>query len=107
MDVIPGAAEWAREQFGRAELGDPRRTRRLADCAGLIAAHPEKSFPQVFDWDQLRAFYNLCGRDEAPLQSLQRPHGERTRAAMACQPLVLIAHDTTELDFSSHHALRD
>jgi hypothetical protein len=106
VDIIPGTVEWAQEQFGEAELGDPRRTSRLVESAGLIAAHPEKSLPQVFDWNQLRAFYNLCGRDEATLQSVQTPHWERTRRAMAAEPLVLIVHDTTELDFTSHKALR-
>lgn len=106
MDIIPGTVEWAQEQFGEAQLGDPRRANRLVVSASLIAAHPEKSFPQVFDWNQLRAFYNLCGRDEATLQSLQQPHWERTRAAMARLPLVLIVHDTSELDFTSHNALR-
>jgi len=106
MDSIPDTTEWAHTQFADAQLDDPRRTRRLVDCAALIAAHPEKSFPQVFDWNQLRAFYNLCGRDEVTLQRIQQPHWERTRRAMAELPVVLLVHDTTELDFTSHHALR-
>ncbi len=106
MDRIPDTDEWARTHFGGADLGDPRRSRRLVESAARIAEHPEKSFPQVFDWNELRAFYNLCGRDEAALASLQRPHWTLTREAMAREPLVLIVHDTTELDFTSHHALR-
>jgi hypothetical protein len=33
------------------------------------------------------------------------PHWEQTRQAMRQQPLVLILHDTTELDYTSHRAL--
>ena len=44
---------------------------------------------------------------EVTLQRIQRPHWEHTRRAMTRAPLVLIVHDTTELDFSSHHALHD
>jgi Transposase DNA-binding/Transposase Tn5 dimerisation domain len=106
MDVIPDARDWAEHHFGAAELGDPRRARRLVDCAARIAGHPEKSFPQVFDWGQLRAFYNLCHQPKATLEAVQRPHWELTRRAMGQLPLVLIVHDTTELDFSSHPALR-
>ena len=106
MDRIPDTGEWARTHFGGADLGDPRRSRRLLESAARIAEHPQKSFPQVFDWNELRAFYNLCGRDEATIQALERPHWELTREAMAKEPLVLIVHDTTELDFTSHHALR-
>jgi hypothetical protein len=106
MDVLPDARQWAERHFGAAELGDPRRTRRLVESAARIAGHPEKSFPQVFDWDQLRAFYNLCHQRTATLEAVQRPHWEMTRRAMGQLPLVLIVHDTTELDFSSHKALR-
>jgi hypothetical protein len=97
--------EWAKHHFGTAQLGSARRTRRLVQSAAKIAAHPEKSFPQIFDWNELRAFYGLCNRPEAHLQSIMKPHWENTRAAMAKEPLVLILHDTTELDFSSHHKL--
>lgn len=105
MDRTPDTREWAREHFGAAELGDSRRTSRLVESAALIAAQPEKSFPCVFDWNQLRGFYNLCNNDQATHQAIQRPHWEATRRAMANEPLVLIVHDTTELDFTSHHAL--
>lgn len=97
--------EWAELNFGTAQLGSQRRTRRLVESAARIAAHPEKSFPQVFDWNGLRGFYRLCNRPEATLSSLMRPHWMQTRAAMAKEPLVLIVHDTTELDFSSHPQL--
>jgi hypothetical protein len=97
--------QWAQLNFGTARLGSQRRTRRLVESAARIAAHPEKSFPQIFDWNDLRGFYRLCNRPEATLPSIMGPHWEQTRAAMAKEPLVLIVHDTTELDFSSHHKL--
>ena len=55
---------WAEQQVGSADLGDPRRTRRLVQSAARIAAHPEKMFNQIFDWDDLRAFYRLCNGDQ-------------------------------------------
>lgn len=98
--------EWAKRSFGSSKLGDSRRTRRLVSSAAKIAAHPEKSFTQIFDWNELRAFYNLCDQKEATLPAVQGPHWQQTRQAMAKQKLVLILHDTTELDFSSHQALK-
>jgi hypothetical protein len=106
MDFIAEAGEWAQVNFGEADLGDPRRTRRLITSAALIAGHPELSFPQIFDWNLLRGFYRLCDSIDASIDSLQRPHRELTRQAMARLPLVLIHHDTTTLDFSSHPALQ-
>jgi hypothetical protein len=32
----------------------------LVHSAAKIAAHPEKPFPQVLDWNELRGFYRLC-----------------------------------------------
>jgi hypothetical protein len=97
---------WAVENFGAADLKHRRRTRRLVQSAAAIAARPEQAFNQVFDWNELRAFYNLCDQEAATLPAIQGPHWQRTRQAMGRHPLVLILHDTTELDFSDHPALQ-
>lgn len=98
---------WAEQNFATVDLGDRRRTRRLVRSAAQIAAHPEKPFNQVFDWNDLRAFYNLCHQETATLPTLQESHWQQTRQAMAQHPLVLIVHDTTDLDFTDHAALQD
>src|SRR6187200_1758699 len=59
------ARAWAERNFSEAQLGDPRRTRRLVSSAARIALQPEKSFTQCFDWNELRAFYRLCNQKEA------------------------------------------
>jgi Transposase DNA-binding/Transposase Tn5 dimerisation domain len=105
MDVLPDAAQWAEQHFGTADLGNRRRTRRLVASAARIAAHPEKPFTQVFDWNGLRGFYGLCHRPEATLAAVMSPHWEQTRQAMRREPLVLTVHDTTELDYSARHRL--
>lgn len=94
------------KNFGAVELGDRRRTERLIGSAAQIAAHPEQPFNQVFDWNDLRGFYRLCHQERATLPALQEPHWRLTRQAMASQPLVLILHDTTEVDFTDHPALQ-
>jgi Transposase DNA-binding/Transposase Tn5 dimerisation domain len=105
MDVIADVLEWAERTFATVELGDQRRTRRLVAAAAKIAAQPEKAFTQVFDWNELRGFYRVCHQSTATLTALQQPHWQQTRQAMGQQPLVLVLHDTTELDFSSHRQL--
>ena len=98
---------WAEQNFASVDLRHRRRTRRLVYSAAQIAAHPEKPFNQVFDWNDLRAFYNLCHQETATLPTLQGPHWQQTRQAMGQHPLVLILHDTTDLDFTDHAALQD
>jgi hypothetical protein len=105
VEYIAESGEWARVNFGGADLGDLRRTRCLIASAALIAAHPQKSFPQILDWNQLRGFYRLCDRNDDATDAIQQPHRDLTRLAMARLGLILIHHDTSTLDFSSHRAL--
>jgi hypothetical protein len=106
MDCLGDTRAWAERNFSEAKLGDPRRTLRLVHSAARIASHPEKSFTQCFDWNELRGFYRLCHQEEVTLRSVSEPHWRQTRQAMAEQDLVLILHDTTQLDFTSHQALK-
>ena len=44
-------ARWAEQEFGRAELGDERRTRRLQQLGTAMAEHASSSLPEVCeDW---------------------------------------------------------
>lgn len=106
MDIGTDTHAWAEHHFADAALGDRRRNRRLVQAAADIAAHPEKPFTQVFDWNDLRGFYRLCDEEDVSHSALVQPHCQRTRQAIAGQPLVLILHDTTALDFTSHKALQ-
>lgn len=96
-----------KNNFAQVDLGDHRRTQRLIRSAAQIAAHPEKPFTQIFDWPQLKGFYRLCNQEAATLKAIQTPHWNQTRQVMGQHPVVLILHDTTELDFTSHPALDD
>jgi hypothetical protein len=100
--------EWAEQNFAGARLRDKRRSRRLVASAGKIAGHPEKTFPQIFrDWNGLRGFYTLCDQEEVTYEAVLDPHWQLTRRAMGEHKVVLIVHDTTELDFSGHKKLED
>src|SRR5260370_30986910 len=67
-----------------------------------IAAHPQSAFTQIFDWNELRGFYRVCAQKQATLPAVMQPHWQQTRQALEQQPLALIVHDTTELDFTTH-----
>jgi hypothetical protein len=106
LNILAEPEAWAEQQFGQVSLGHQQRTRRLVQSAAHIARHPQRSFPQIFDWNGLRGFYRVCHRKEATLTALQQPHWDLTRQAMRQQKLVLILHDTTQLDYTSHAALQ-
>ncbi len=106
-DPFPAPRPWAEANFAAAGLGDRRRTRRLIDTAERLAQQPQGSLPAHFAWNPLRAVYRLCNRPEVTHPAVTAPHFDRTRTQMeqASAP-VLILHDTTELNFTSHGALK-
>src|SRR3954452_18679913 len=105
-DSFPTPRAWAEANFQAARLGDTRRTRRLIASAERLAQQPEGSLPEHFAWNPLRAVYRLCNRPEVTHPAVTATHLDLTRTAMeqASDP-VLILHDTTELNFTTHGAL--
>src|SRR3954471_22210031 len=102
---FPDARTWAEANFAAADLGDKRRTRRLVDTAARLAQQPEGSLPAHFSWNPLRAVYRLCNRPEATHDAVTAAHFAGTRTLMEqAGTTVLILHDTTELNFTSHPA---
>ena len=109
MTTLPflNARTWAEVNFAAAELGDKRRTDRLVDTAAGLAHRPEGSLPAHFAWNPLRAVYRLCNRPEVTQDAVTATHFARTRALMEqADSAVLVLHDTTELNFTSHYALQ-
>src|SRR5262245_35480317 len=103
--LFPDAASWAEENFGGVDLGLDSRRDRLVYSAARLAASPGASLPAVFRANDLRCFYSLLHRKEATHQALLAGHTARTKQAMTTPDVILVIHDTTELDFTSHKAL--
>jgi hypothetical protein len=97
---------WARANFSGVDLGRPDRTRRLVYSAARIAEAPGASFPAVFALNDLRCFYNLMHRKEATHHAVLAAHFALTKASMRPGDVVLAVHDTTDVDFTHHEALR-
>jgi hypothetical protein len=103
---FPEPRAWAETNFAPAELGDKRRTRRLVETAAQLAHQPEGSLPEHFSWNPLRAVYRLCHRPEVTHCSVTATHFRLTRSQMVqAHTTILILHDTSELNFTSHYAL--
>jgi hypothetical protein len=92
---------WAQETFGAAELGDPRRSRRLLRVAASMAADPPGSLPRELggNWAALKAAYGLGRADGVTHEAISRPVWQPTRQQVEQEPAVLlIVHDDTEVD---------
>ena len=101
------AERWAQAHFGGVDLGRPDRTDRLVFSAARLVGCPGASFPATFSRNDLRCFYSLMHRKEATHHALLAGHTALTKQAMNTADTILVVHDTTELDFTSHKALHD
>ena len=95
--------------FGNANLGDARRTRRLVKTADLMCRRPGGSLPQKLNNPKdLRAFYRLMRCDEVTHEAILVAHREATQHKIdETRGPVLILHDATELDYTTHVSLKD
>lgn len=102
---------WASNEFGTAELGDLRLTRRLVSIAQAKGATPGASFLETVKGHPaaIAGYYRFLDRpDETPMDmdAILAPHRERTLRRMGALPEVLCVHDSTELNFSTLLACR-
>jgi hypothetical protein len=105
--MLDEAYHWAETQFGAADLGDARRTDRLVSTMAAIARAPDESLPrQLGSVAGAKATYRLFDCGAVTREAVMDPHLAQCRAAAARHPVVLMVHDDTTLDFSTHRRLK-
>lgn len=92
--------DFAEREFGGAELGDARLTSRLVRMGAAALARPTASLPAMMGSDaELEATYRLLNHPRLEPEQVLAPHVRRTVERCGARPLVVIAHDTTDLMF--------
>jgi hypothetical protein len=97
---------WAAEEFGTAELGDARLTKRLVKVATDLAEKPTASLPGACSsWGEALAAYRFFDQASEKKQGLGwedllTPHMDGTLGRMRQHKVVLCLQDSTELDFN-------
>jgi hypothetical protein len=99
-------ASWAEQEFGRVDFPDARLRPRLIQLAEAFGAHPTATLATALNGapHQVKAAYRFLHNPQVDLQTLLHPHYEATAARIAAQPLVLVAQDTTSLNYDAHAA---
>lgn len=106
--VFDNVESFGLRNFGHCYLGDPRRTRRLVKAADRILAHPALSLPNKFASPKdYRALLRLANSKELTHQKILRSHAQavRLRLEEVDSDVILLAEDTTELDYSGQDTL--
>ena len=98
--------------FGKVNLGDKRRTKRLVKSVDAMCRHPGGTLPDKLNQPpDLRGFYRLMNRPETTHEVVFRAHADQTCAQIsALGPAgidVLRLHDATELDYTTKKALSE
>jgi hypothetical protein len=98
-------AGWSVRQFHDVDLGDARLNRRLLALAETLGAHPTAPINQANDdWYATKAAYGFFANPKALPAELLAPHQERTLQRLQAHKLVLLAQDTTFLNYTHHPA---
>ncbi len=96
---------WAWDELGRADLGDGRRTRRLVRLTADLAARPGERIPDALvGWAELKAAHRFFDNADIDPDAILAAHRDATVRRCAPLPRVLIVHDTSALDLSTHRA---
>ena len=98
--------------FKSTELGDARRTARLAKLFDVMVRHPGGTLPdKLSEPRDLRAFYRIVDAEEVTHATVMSGHYAATqqaiREAIGEQATVLVIHDATELDYTKIRALQN
>jgi len=108
FDNLLPSEQWARTQFGVAQLGDKRRNERLVKIAQKLVNAPTGILPGAFPlWADLKAAYRFFDGGGATFENIIQPHLEHTREACRQPGEYLIIEDNTDLDYSAHWRTED
>lgn len=89
------------EEFYGAPLGNRLRSRRLERIVETVCLAPSKSFPALFDTSaELEGFYRFISGEGYDGADILEPHIQRSCERACTEGTVLVAHDTTEFQFS-------
>ena len=96
----PNTKEWAQIIFGQANLGDPRRTKRLVQLTSDMAANSSRSIPEACETNgKVEAAYRFIRNDNISPDEIANAGFKQTSEIIPQIPLVLAIQDTTGLTY--------
>jgi hypothetical protein len=106
----PGTAHrFAQDNFGTVQLGHRARNQALLRLAEGLCRHPGGTLPNKLACPaDYQSMCRLVNRPEVTHARVLAPHFQRTHQRMLATPgVVLVLHDTTELDYSGLDSITD
>ncbi len=108
LDLTEGldAQQWAEQEFGGAQLGDIRLSRRLVASANTKAKAPSRAFCGAAKGDQaaMKGYYRMIEQPDTSavtMSNILAPHRQQTARRMMAQKTVLCLQDGSELNYTN------
>jgi hypothetical protein len=97
-------ATWVQKEFGGADLGAPRLTKRLIKISAKFAGHPGASIPLACETpDRLKAAYRFFDNDHVNELEILEPHRQANKTRMAPQAVVLAVWERPAAECGKKH----
>lgn len=107
-EVASSAEAWAEEEFGHADLGDRRRTRRLTSMAAQAALFPSGKVSEVFQVDaQRQGAYDFLESPHVDAAAIIEAMGLASACRCAKELYVFVAIDGSSLTLTDHNRSKD
>lgn len=98
------SSDWAKFEFGGVDLGNSRLTDRLVKIATHKCDSPSSSYSKAAQGNEndIEGYYNFLGNESKKItpEAILAQHKKNTLCKMAFFPQVIVAHDSTSLNFS-------
>jgi hypothetical protein len=99
--------EWVETELHSPAVKDRRSRQALIRLGQRLAADPHASFSAACGAAGRQAARRLFRRPDTRVTDLLQGHYEQTVRRCAAHPLILVAQDTTELNYTHHPATQD
>jgi len=99
----PALRDWIEAELGESKLGDARLTARLLQMTGMFYAKPTANIPQACgSVAAAKAAYRFLDNEAVDWEAILKSHYRATEERLSERRLILVAQDTTTLNYSSH-----
>jgi hypothetical protein len=97
--------DWAELEIQAEDFGDKRLNKRFTKLLTSLSNSPGKSIPgSCKGWNETIGAYRFIGHHKVTPSKILSPHRDSTISRIKEQEIVLIAQDTSELDFTGHES---
>jgi len=101
-------SKWVTIELEGIDIGDKRLNNRIMHLLTATYMQPEKSITRLFHTrTEVQACYRFFSNDLVDENKIITPHLQKTIARASEHPVVLSLSDTTSLNYTSRHTLKD